>query len=237
MLLLHLNLLNRPCPDLQYVDALRLGDLRRFQQMEAACEGWYFPGLDRGAGAALHFAVDHGRLEAVRFLVGASELLHRCLLHWWLLYWWLLLHRWLLHTGVSCHHEHDAQMPGACGTLPHPALPCSVLPMLTPPPPAPHPPLLQIEQRVVEVNQQDCGRGWTPLMRCARMAHYKHAPFLQVRKVPAGLPLLQLLPLARQPVLGGIGLRVQNCFYQARHVRGRRCLLTARLAFPVPADV
>ena len=61
---------NHPCSP-QYVDALRLGDLRRFRQLEAACEGWYFPGLDRGAGAALHFAVDHGRLEAAKFLVGA----------------------------------------------------------------------------------------------------------------------------------------------------------------------
>lgn len=30
------------------------------------------------------------------------------------------------------------------------------------------------------VNQRDASRGWTPLMRCARMAHYKHAPFLRV---------------------------------------------------------
>lgn len=44
-----------------------------------------------------------------------------------------------------------------------------------------HLPALQVEQRGVEVNQRDASRGWTPLMRCARMAHYKHAPFLQVR--------------------------------------------------------
>ena len=54
---------------MQYVDALRLGDVAAFRRLEPACEGWYSPGLDRGAGAALHFAVDHGRLEAVKFLV------------------------------------------------------------------------------------------------------------------------------------------------------------------------
>ena len=54
----------------QYIDALRLGDLARFRRLEAACQGWYTPSLDRGAGAALHFAVDHGRLEAVKYLVG-----------------------------------------------------------------------------------------------------------------------------------------------------------------------
>ena len=37
-----------------------------------------------------------------------------------------------------------------------------------------------MEQRGVEVNQRDAGRGWTPLMRCARVAHYRHAPYLQV---------------------------------------------------------
>ncbi|PRW61553.1 Malonyl- -acyl carrier mitochondrial [Chlorella sorokiniana] len=54
---------------LQYVDALRFGDLERFRRIEAATQGWYWPELDRGAGAALHFACDHGQLEAVRFLV------------------------------------------------------------------------------------------------------------------------------------------------------------------------
>ena len=57
---------------LQYIDALRLGDLARFRRLEAACQGWYTPSLDRGAGAALHCAVDHGRLEAVKYLVGAA---------------------------------------------------------------------------------------------------------------------------------------------------------------------
>ena len=95
----------------QYVDALRFGDIPRFKQIEAACEGWWFPTLDRGAGALLHLVVDHGQLAAVKFL---------------------------------------------------------------------------IEQRGVEVNQRDATHGWTPLHRCARVAHYRHAPFLQVtsRAVP-----------------------------------------------------
>lgn len=52
-----------PNPLVQYVDALRTGDVRRFEAVEAACHGWWFPGLDRGAGAALHFAVDHGQVR------------------------------------------------------------------------------------------------------------------------------------------------------------------------------
>ncbi|EFN51391.1 hypothetical protein CHLNCDRAFT_141012 [Chlorella variabilis] len=91
----------------EYIDALRLGQVERFkQEIEPACKLWYFPTLDRGAGAALHMAADHGQLAVARFLV---------------------------------------------------------------------------EQRGVEVNQRDSGRGWTPLMRCARMAHYKNAPYLQAR--------------------------------------------------------
>ena len=37
-----------------------------------------------------------------------------------------------------------------------------------------------VEKRGVEINQQDRSRGWTPLMRCAQMAHYTHEPYLQV---------------------------------------------------------
>ena len=85
------------------MDAVRFGDLPRFLRIEAATQGWWFPTLDRGAGALLHFAVDHGQLEMVKFLV---------------------------------------------------------------------------ERRGVEVNQRDAARGWTPLHRCARVAHYHHAPFL-----------------------------------------------------------
>jgi hypothetical protein len=58
------------CP--QYVDALRLGDLSRWLEIEKETELWYFPTLDRGAGATLHFAADHGQLRVAKFLVGAA---------------------------------------------------------------------------------------------------------------------------------------------------------------------
>ena len=61
--------------------------------------------MDRGAGALLHFAVDHGQFDMVKFL---------------------------------------------------------------------------IDQRGVPVNQRCRATGWTPLHRCAFIAHYKHAPFLQI---------------------------------------------------------
>ena len=37
-----------------------------------------------------------------------------------------------------------------------------------------------VEQRNVEVNQQDHGRGWTPLMRVAHMAHHTELPYLAI---------------------------------------------------------
>lgn len=37
-----------------------------------------------------------------------------------------------------------------------------------------------VEERGVEINQQDITKGWTPLMRCARMAHYTTSPYLAV---------------------------------------------------------
>lgn len=40
---------------------------------------------------------------------------------------------------------------------------------------------LLLEHRCAEVNQQDKTRGWTPLMRCAQMAHYTHAPYFEVQ--------------------------------------------------------
>lgn len=46
----------------QYVDALRLGDVARFKGIEAESRDWWFASLDRGAGAALHFAADHGQV-------------------------------------------------------------------------------------------------------------------------------------------------------------------------------
>jgi hypothetical protein len=46
----------------QYVDALRLGDVARLKDIEAESRDWWFASLDRGAGAALHFAADHGQV-------------------------------------------------------------------------------------------------------------------------------------------------------------------------------
>ena len=37
-----------------------------------------------------------------------------------------------------------------------------------------------VETRGAHVNQQTAKTGWTPLHHCARMAHYSHAPYLQV---------------------------------------------------------
>lgn len=54
---------------MQYVDAVRFEDFEAFARIESAAQGWWFPTLDRGAGALLHFAVDHGRLSMVKFLV------------------------------------------------------------------------------------------------------------------------------------------------------------------------
>ena len=45
----------------QYADAVRVGDLALFKRIEEETSDWWFPTLDRGAGAALHFAVDHGQ--------------------------------------------------------------------------------------------------------------------------------------------------------------------------------
>jgi Ankyrin repeats (many copies) len=91
---------------MQYVDAIRFGDLPAFLQIESACQAWWHPTLDRGAGALLHFAVDHGQLSMVKFLV---------------------------------------------------------------------------EQKNVPVNQRCNNRtGWTPLHRCAHVAHYRNAPHMEV---------------------------------------------------------
>ena len=45
------------------MDALRAGDLAAFQEIEAASAAWWNVDLDRGAGAALHFAVDAGQVH------------------------------------------------------------------------------------------------------------------------------------------------------------------------------
>ncbi len=46
---------------LQYIDALRLGDTARFEHIERVDGAWWSVDMDRGAGAALHFAAEHGQ--------------------------------------------------------------------------------------------------------------------------------------------------------------------------------
>ena len=47
----------------QYIDALRLGHLDHFEEIEEDSGDWWFPTMDRGAGAALHFAAEHGQVS------------------------------------------------------------------------------------------------------------------------------------------------------------------------------
>lgn len=88
-----------------YIDAIRHGNMERFLEIERESRDWWFVSLDRGAGAALHFACDHGQLGFVKFLV---------------------------------------------------------------------------EERGAPVNQQDRDKGWTPLMRTARMAHFTCEPYMEI---------------------------------------------------------
>ena len=60
---------------LQYVDALRTDDLEKFQAIEAESGDWWGPLLDRGAGAALHFAADHGQVRTFRRLTEQEALI------------------------------------------------------------------------------------------------------------------------------------------------------------------
>ena len=55
-----------------------------------------------------------------------------------------------------------------------------------------------VERRGVAVNQRDRIRGWTPLLRCAHMAHHTHAPFLDT--------FAYLLSAGADPTLAGAGL-------------------------------
>lgn len=55
------------------MNALKRGDIARFKDIEATDGDWWFVRLDRGAGAALHFAVAAGQLEAVEFLIRERE--------------------------------------------------------------------------------------------------------------------------------------------------------------------
>lgn len=56
----------------QYVDAVRSGNLGEFQKIQESSKEWWFPTLDRGAGALLHFAVDHGQIDMVKYLVESA---------------------------------------------------------------------------------------------------------------------------------------------------------------------
>jgi hypothetical protein len=46
----------------EYIDALRVGDVERFKAIQDTDRDWWGVTLDRGGGAALHFAVDHGQV-------------------------------------------------------------------------------------------------------------------------------------------------------------------------------
>jgi len=89
----------------QYCAFAEQGDIAAFVRHSATNCPWWTPTVDRGAGALLHIAVDHGQLAFVQWLV-------------------------------------DKQM--------------------------------------VLINQQDRSLGWTPLHRCARMAHSRSRPWLEV---------------------------------------------------------
>lgn len=53
----------------EYVEAVRTSTIDEFKRVQEATEEWWSPTLDRGAGCALHFAVDAGRLDMVRYLL------------------------------------------------------------------------------------------------------------------------------------------------------------------------
>lgn len=89
----------------EYVDTMRNGTIEDFQKIQEQTKEWWSATLDRGAGALIHFAVDHGRLDMVKYLLDD------------------------LH---------------------------------------------------VHVNHQSLNGQWTPLHRCARMIHYKHAPYFDI---------------------------------------------------------
>jgi len=55
-----------PCSPItfaQYCATVENGDIGAFLEAEALCAAWWTPLLDRGAGALLHIAADHGQLE------------------------------------------------------------------------------------------------------------------------------------------------------------------------------
>ena len=56
---------------LKYVDALRLGNIQQFKEIEKESGDWWSPTMDRGAGACLHFAAEHGQ---VAFLLSLDHI-------------------------------------------------------------------------------------------------------------------------------------------------------------------
>ena len=48
---------------MQYVDALRSGDIELFKEIERQSGQWWHPALDRGGGACLHFAAENGQVN------------------------------------------------------------------------------------------------------------------------------------------------------------------------------
>ena len=161
----------------QYIDALRLGDLERFNEIEAESGDWWFPTLDRGAGAALHFAADHGQVRrstAHDGLIGGCD--RRDVLPYGLTDWNKevsigdastgMIQQCRRHLCVPPHNQKRQNFK-----------PADLFAQLDAA-------RMLLERRQARVNQADARWGWTPLHRAARVAHYGHAP---------GLDLFELL--------------------------------------------
>ena len=80
-----------------------------------------------------------------------------------------------------------------------------------------------VERRGAAVNQRDRVRGWTPLLRCAHMAHHTHAPFLDT--------FAYLLSAGADPTLAGAGLpdpatvrALSYCALAAFHAVSCKCV-------------
>ena len=58
---------------MQFIDAVRAGDLHAFCEIERDCSEWWNVSIDRGAGAALHFAVDAGQVQNGSCLSGLMQ--------------------------------------------------------------------------------------------------------------------------------------------------------------------
>jgi len=64
---------NSRCDLLQYVDALRLGNIELFKEIEEESGDWWSPMMDRGAGALLHFAAEHGQVSFTVLIIKNIE--------------------------------------------------------------------------------------------------------------------------------------------------------------------